>query len=66
MKKVVPATNIARFQRLILDARNLANCAEKTEISQPTIKKIISSGFAKEENIKKLIAYCNEVETVNA
>jgi hypothetical protein len=66
MKKVVTAKNVARFQRLIIDASNLMNCVETTGISPQTIKKIISTGFAKEDNIKKLVDYCNEVETVKA
>ena len=65
MRKVLSDKSIARFQRLILDAGNLLHCAESTGISHPTVKRIISTGFAKEENIKKLSDYCKEVENVN-
>ena len=66
MKKLIPKATLARYSKLIIEANNLNNCYKESGVHYATIKKIIKTGFASQEHIAKLNAYCDEVESVNA
>lgn len=62
MNKAIPAEVIQRMQRCIVGMGNKMNCYESTGIHYATIEKIIERGYAKQEQLYKLLAYCDEVE----
>jgi len=62
MNKAIPTQDIERMQRCIIGMGNKINCYQATGIHYSTIQKIMERGYAKQEHIDKLIAYCDEVE----
>ena len=64
MNKVIPEQIIERFKTCIIEMGNKMNCYEETGIHYSTIEKIIERKFAKEEQIDKLVSYCESVESL--
>lgn len=62
MNKTISEANKARLQRCIVDMNNKVHCYETTGIALTTIDRILERGYAKEGQLDKLFAYCDEVD----
>lgn len=66
MNKAIPSDELSRMKRCILDMGNKMNCYQTTGIHYATIDKILNRGYAKVDQINKLLEYCDKVEELTA
>lgn len=64
MNVKIETASLERMNRCIVEMGNKMNCHESTGIHYVTIDKILSRGYAKQDQIDKLLGYCDKVDGV--
>lgn len=62
MNKAIPQELADRIKKCVFDMNNKMNCYQVTGIHFTTIERILNRFYAKEEHIKALSDYCDQVE----
>jgi len=62
MNKAIPQEVADRIKKCVFDMNNKMNCYQVTGIHFTTIERILTRLYAKEEQIKTLTDYCDQVE----
>lgn len=62
MNKAISKEVADRIRKCVFDMNNKTNCYQTTGIHFTTIERILDRMYAKEEHIKTLTEYCDQVE----
>jgi hypothetical protein len=62
----IETESLERMKRCVVGMGNKMNCHESTGIHYVTIDRILERGYAKQEQIDKLLSYCDKVEGITS
>lgn len=64
MNSKLSKENLTRIKSCVIHTRNKTNCAKVTGMHVYTLDKILRKGYAKKQQLAKLLAYCDTVEGI--